>query len=185
MASLDSMMTRREPLAAAPLLGLPQLPAIEDKTPQPAEGGADHRDEIDAVAQKMLRRAGKVGEVAHDDGDEESSPESGEPRTVAKPTKEKGHKGKKGKKPAKHVPNIAKVEKPAKRVPKSAEWPTPPSIGWEKSRFQVMCRSGKGGPGSSHAILFEGNGGPKGARAKAEDWLREKMAQYKKHHKAG
>ena len=58
-------------------------------------------------------------------------------------------------------------------VAEGAAWPEPPSIGWERSRLQIMCRTGKGGRGSSHAIPFEGNGGEKGALKKATEWLRD------------
>ena len=59
-------------------------------------------------------------------------------------------------------------------------WPRKPSIGWEGSRKQMMRRTGKGGDGSSYAIPFEGNGGPAGARKKAEQWLAKMNAEYAK-----
>ena len=36
-----------------------------------------------------------------------------------------------------------------------------------------MCRTGRIGAGSSYRIPFEGNGGAKGAEAKAKDWLKD------------
>jgi len=43
-----------------------------------------------------------------------------------------------------------------------------------------MCRTGKVGRGSTHAIPFKGNGGEKGALAKAEKWLANACHGYKR-----
>jgi len=64
--------------------------------------------------------------------------------------------------------------------PADVVWKHKPIIGFEKSRKQVMCRSGKCGPGSCYAIKFAGNGGEKGAWAKAQKWLAAAREEYKK-----
>ena len=66
----------------------------------------------------------------------------------------------------------------------SDDWPKEPFIGWERSRHQVMCRSGRSGPGTTVAIKFEGNGGADGAWAKAKKWLAVEKQKYEKHLKA-
>ena len=79
-------------------------------------------------------------------------------------------------------------EKPAtlkeKRDPKRIEkgiWNHPPGIAWERTRKQVMCRTGKSGPGSTHAITFAKNGGEKGDWKCAELWLKDMTKQFKAH----
>ena len=42
-----------------------------------------------------------------------------------------------------------------------------------------MCRTGKGGPGSTHRIGFEESGGPEKAWTLAEKWLGKQMAKWK------
>ena len=59
-------------------------------------------------------------------------------------------------------------------------WKHKPTIGFERSRNQVMCRSGKCCPGSCYAIPFYGNGCEKGSWQKAEVWLKTALADYKK-----
>jgi hypothetical protein len=46
------------------------------------------------------------------------------------------------------------------------------SVEW--SREQVMCRSGRKGPGESHRIAFSEHGGLEGAVAEAKKWVSEK-----------
>ena len=50
----------------------------------------------------------------------------------------------------------------------------PPTIAWEKTRSQVMCRTGRAGAGQCHAIKY-GTGvcSEKQAWAKAEKWLKQ------------
>ena len=59
-----------------------------------------------------------------------------------------------------------------------AAWPRRPRIGWERSRDQVMCRSGKSGAGSTKKITFQEAGGEKKAWRLAEKWLEEVMKEY-------
>ena len=58
-----------------------------------------------------------------------------------------------------------------------------PSMSWETSRDQVMCRSGFSGRGSTHGITFKEAGGAKKAYAMAEKWLEKEMKEYEKAHK--
>ena len=75
------------------------------------------------------------------------------------PKKKKDKKDKK-KDPGTPRPKVAM--KKANATPKSgvkATWPRKPCIGWEYTRKQVMCRSGKGGSGSTLAMKFADYGG--------------------------
>ena len=52
--------------------------------------------------------------------------------------------------------------KAAKTTPQSVakeKWQRKPCIGFEHTRKQVMCKSGKGGPGSTLAMKFADYGG--------------------------
>ena len=96
------------------------------------------------------------------------------PTKKATPGKLKKPAGKKAQAPLKKGAQPVKKDLGPKKVPaKKTPWPEPPSIGWERSRKQIMCRTGKGGPGSSYRIPFEGHGGPKGALQAAKAWLRD------------
>ena len=53
-----------------------------------------------------------------------------------------------------------------------------PTIAWERSRMQVMCRTGQGGPGSSHAVKYE-KGGEDAAWVQAERWLAKERKKQK------
>ena len=61
--------------------------------------------------------------------------------------------------------------KQAKASPKSETkktLPTKPNIGYEYSRKEVMCISGKGGPGSTVAMKIADLGGRKKANANTQ-----------------
>ena len=64
-------------------------------------------------------------------------------------------------------------------TPAKSSWKKKPRIEWELSRDQVMCRTGKGGPGSTHRIGFKESGSPKKAWSLAEKWLEKQMAKWK------
>ena len=49
-----------------------------------------------------------------------------------------------------------------------------PHYGIEHTRKQVMCRTGRGGPGSSFAIPY-GTEGLEAAKKKAEKWLAKEV----------
>jgi hypothetical protein len=66
----------------------------------------------------------------------------------------------------------------AKGSPDKGIWARRPSIGWEMSRKQVMCRSGRGGQNSSHKITFKKAGSPKNAWQQAEKWLANMLKEY-------
>ena len=64
------------------------------------------------------------------------------------------------------------------KTPKKAtkkSWDTKPTISWENSRGQVLCRTGKRGAGETTSFKFVK------ARAKAEACLKGMMADYTRH----
>jgi hypothetical protein len=109
------------------------------------------------------------------------------------PAKGKKAKGKKPrrklalKRPAAASPDTATPVKKKKSTPMDSFekgtpvkgiWARRPSIGWETSRKQVMCRSGRGGQNSSHKITFKQAGSPKNAWKQAEKWLADMLIEY-------
>ena len=137
------------------------------------QGHGDVRDDVEAVALRMAKR-----KTDKDDGDK--GLEGGSDDEEAKPTpKKKGKKKKKKKTAAQATP--AKVNPKKSRGGGSDSWPAKPCFSIERSRKQVMCRTGKGGPGSSHPIVWSESGGEKGAIAKAKTWLRDMMKKYTAH----
>jgi hypothetical protein len=76
----------------------------------------------------------------------------------------------------KETKTAAAKKKPPKETKTAAAKNKPPTIAWERSRFQVTCRTGEGGAGSAHAIKFT-KGGDKAAWAKAEKWLKAERAK--------
>ena len=154
----------------------PVFPGLQGSLmgPPPVEGAEDNRDELSEVARQMMQRAGKGEgekvESGHGDG---GADEGGE-----------------GDVPPKCSMKAAKVMKAHKKVMKAMKvmkmmTAKPPSIAWERTRFQVRCNTGKGGKGSSLLIPFKDNGGPKGAWAKAQAWLRGEKKEYEKRCKKG
>jgi hypothetical protein len=65
-----------------------------------------------------------------------------------------------------------------KGTPVKGIWARRPSIGWETSRKQVMCRSGRGGQNSCHKITFKMAGSSKNAWKQAEKWLADMLIEY-------
>ena len=152
--------------------------------------GVDARDSLDAVSNKMMSRKPKVGKAESDqdasdepsdDGDDEPLPKKKKskkaaPKKAASVTPTKKDKTKKDASPVKPTKKAPKLK--VKKMP--AGYAREPSIGWERSRDQVQCRSGKIGPNSCLAIKFADNGGSKGAWKKAEAWLSDAMREYKR-----
>ena len=54
-----------------------------------------------------------------------------------------------------------------------------PRWSYEYSRSQIMCRTGKSGPGQNHAIKFSGNSGKTKTQAtiEAEAWLKKELVR--------
>ncbi len=52
-----------------------------------------------------------------------------------------------------------------------------PFWAWERTRGQIMCRTGFKGPGNSHAIKIAGN--EKDAAKKADAWVKEQTKNRK------
>ncbi len=89
------------------------------------------------------------------------------------------------KKPDLEPKTAPKKGKKKEKTKKSlAEWPKKPFLSWERSRNQVMCRTGKRGAGSSLAIKFKEAGSAKKAWKKAETWLEKTMKEYESFVKA-
>ena len=92
----------------------------------------------------------------------------------------------KKKKPVKKTPTKktpAEVPTPAKVPPIKKAWLKAPTISWEKSRGQVMCRSGQGGPGSSVRFAFAEHGGEAKAWNKAKAWHKDALEKYNSRRK--
>ena len=147
-----------------------------------ASGEAPAFDERDAIAQvqaRMLARKKRkvsVAEtaleiekgVARDEADDEDADEANN----VSPLPKKKVKRLSGQKQA-----SAKSVQACKN-----EWPKKPTISWEKSREQVMGRSGRSGAGSTKKFEFSEFSGSRGARKAAEKWLEKTMKEYNKFH---
>jgi hypothetical protein len=133
----------------------------------------DARDAMAIVAKRMMERT-KDGD-SKDDGEDDEEDDSDDLSSDNGP---KGTKTKVKKKPAAATP--LKVKKPTRSTKRDVEvWPNPPSVSWEKSRLQVMCRTGKAGPGTTMRITFAEAGSAKKAWAKGQAWLKTMKAKYK------
>ena len=106
----------------------------------------------------MLLRKVRNEEKEDDDKDEDKDEDEGDedekyaPGSKAKKTTVKEKRAK---------PTITKSKKTTKTkttITKNKlhkDWPKPPSISLEKSRNQIMCRSGKSGRGTTQAFKFK------------------------------
>jgi hypothetical protein len=170
------------PHAAAHLKALEAAPSTIAALPNTVSEGsnatlvpaiADHRDEVEAVMERMLKRKARKLE-----DDEDVEIESENDTSLPKPNKcnaaGKAKTKAKAKTPSKSK-SIADKATPSK---KSAAWPCPPKIGWETSRNQVMCRRGQTGAQSTKKITFAEAGGAKKAWRLAETWLIRAMKEY-------
>ena len=100
-------------------------------------------------------------DVGDDDSSDDEEPKKKKDKTDPKePTDEEPKKKDKKKDPETPRPKLAMTN--ANATPKSgvkAKWSHEPCIGFENTRKQVMCKSGKGGPGSTLAMKFADYGG--------------------------
>ena len=168
-------------------------PADGHAPPPPLENGAQSRagaaekqpppsndaDGVDAVSAAMLAREKRTAAEEDDDESSDDAEDAAPPTKMRKiypmtPTRSV----KKGK------PTPKKGEAAPKKSPKPAagpaKWLKPPRVGWERSRRQVMCRTGKVGPNTNLGITFDEAGGPKPAWRKAKQWLETTMKEYEK-----
>ena len=93
------------------------------------------------------------------------------------------------KRKAKEISSAAKEEKSGKaklgkHVATAAAWQRKPSVSWETSRNQVMCRTGQAGKGHTHRITFAEAGSSKKVWALGEKWLKINTAEYQAYHKS-
>ena len=136
---------------------------------------SDERDAVNETLKRMLARGKLPAEPAESAAPAAAdSPAAAASPKTTKTTPTKGVAGKIIKTPTKTTPGKFIKPSPTKPVRK------PPSISWETSRNQVMCRTGASGPGSTHKITFKEAGGAKKAYALAEKWLEKEMNAYKK-----
>ena len=84
---------------------------------------------------------------------------------------------------AKEISSAAREEKSG-HVATAAAWQRKPSVSWETSRNQVMCRTGQAGKGHTHRITFAEAGSSKKAWALGEKWLKINTAEYQAYHKS-
>ena len=141
-----------------------------------AHGDADPRDDVDAVMARMLERKGAHDDEVVESDSDQGVPQAEQSPPLAKTSKKPMKKTKNN--TSAHVttprkPSVrmapkksAHVATPTTRTSaappkksacadtptkdKLAAWPRRPRIGWERSRDQVMCRSGKSGAGSTN-----------------------------------
>jgi hypothetical protein len=159
--------------------------ALVDATPAGVLAGQVHGGsatgtiaaDLDSVKRKMLQR----GKVENFDADDDKSGDSvGEevPEKTKKKLKASAHTPMK--KPAAAVTPSKVKEVVLKSVPDN--WVKKPSIGWELSRSQIMCRTGRGGPSSSFRISIPEAGSKTAAKKKAGIWLEKQMKLFKARH---
>ena len=126
--------------------------------------GADMK----AVPDKMLSKTKDDDDLGHDDSNDDEEPKNKKPKKEPKSIDEEPkEKRKKDKRKDPETPQEPRPKaKAARTTPQSVakeKWLRKPCIGFEHTREQVMCRSGKGGPGSTLAMKFADYGGKKKA----------------------
>ena len=131
--------------------------------PSPKLAASDGRDAVEVTLKRMLER-------------DKAPKETAEPEAPATPAAPKKTKTSPKAKTTPTKPKAGKIVKttPAKPVRKK------PTISWEASRNQVMCRTGFSGPGTTHRITFKEAKGAKKAYAMAEKWLAKEMKEYER-----
>ena len=122
-----------------------------------------------AVMDKMLSRTKDEDDVGDDDSSDDGEPKKKKQNKDPKPTDEAPkEKSKTDKRKDPETPQEPRPKAKATRTtPQSVakeKWLPKPCIGFEHTRKQVMCRSGKGGPGSTLAMKFADYGGKQKAR---------------------
>ena len=201
-ANLRRAETFVEEAPAASAEGVPSL------VTHGAAAEVDARDSIAKVAERMLKRKKAADDIPESEESEtgEESEEEAVQSEAAEVVQSKAAKGKKAtaKKKAAAEPKGKALKLTPSKAPKGkalqitptklavkargllrkgtkagCEYKSKPFLAFEHSRNQVMCRTGKGGPGSSFRIPFDGNGGKAGAWKKGEEWLKREMKTYK------
>ena len=177
------------PSAVAPKPSSPSMLALEDKPGDDMDAVMAHiesmkrtrkrrRDEGEGqvVKKKTKKKVGKKGGKKSNGASEATTrttssdlPSAGTQATPKKTKEEASEATPKNKK---------KGATSLQPTPAKSKWKKP-RIEWESSRNQVMCRTGKGGPGSTHRIGFKESGSPEKAWRLAEKWLEKHMAKWK------
>jgi len=182
-------------------IGGHEMPSLEDGMVPPDLDLASKSDGLEKVAERMLAR-GKGGgheadhnanhEADHEADASRSRSRSRADRKDARITKQTPKKKMKKTKEAIVKEQITVKQDPKTRMGKAsfkspATWAHPLNISWERSRQQVMGRTGKGGSGSSVAFKYKTWGGEAKAYKAAQQWLNKQKLEYtlakKKKHK--
>ena len=184
-----SLATLGAPLATLAL----EAPEVGNAVPC-----SDARDDVIAVAKRMLDRVAankkpcdEGGNEDGDEGEEEGDCESiddtrpavkRKPSSFGTPTPKKSR--------PKEISSAAKDEKYGKAKlgkhvanAKAAAWQRKPSVHWETSRTQVRCRTGLAGKDTTHRFTFAKAGSAKKAWALGDKWLKIITAEYQAYHK--
>jgi hypothetical protein len=190
-------------LGASGAVPLPLQPPAASASATPGASDA-HADTIAAVAKRMLARKMAASE---DEGENSDGPPADDARLA---DDEKPRRNPALKRPAAAPPDKATPAPPDKatpappdkatpqkkkkvtakdslakgspeKAPEKGTWARRPSIGWEISRKQVMCRSGRGGQDSTHKISFKKAGSAEKAWQQAEKWLAKMVKDYESH----
>ena len=182
----DPMRGRKPPCKAgtvalddAPVAGTTPL-ALGDL----GAGPVDVRDSIEKVQLRMVGRAKQAPpDKAGDDGSSSDASDARDaPREMSAAAPSKGKAASKPTK--KNTAALPEAQPKAKKVRTTAStWAKPPTMQHEKSRSQILVRTGKGGLGSSKCFPYSKGGGAT-ATAEAKMWLREQTKLYKAHIKA-
>ena len=161
------------PMTPPQLRSPADTPAASQRSapPSPKLATSDGRDAVELTLQRMLARSKRPAAAATEPA-----------HTASKKPKKTEPPKKSCKTPVKKTPAKKEKDGVALTTPTKPDRKKP-TISWETSRNQVMCRSGLSGPGSTHRITFKEAGGAKKAYALAQAWLEKANKEYEKAHK--
>lgn len=123
---------------------------MDSKASSKAKDKKDQKGEADGSKEQKGKGQGSKDQKGKGQGNKEQKGKG----------QEKEHKGKEPKKQLQRQTSAETHAKPEKQ----------PFYCYERSRMQIMCRTGIMGPGQSHAIKY-GEGGEAAAEAKAKKWV--------------
>ena len=166
------------PASEATRADAPVEPSVAKERPD-----ANASKSVDQVAESMLKALSQKTDAKGRAGTT-AEPPAKKPVNMAKAkgsSKASNSKPKASSKASNSKPKVsskASSSKPKAGSKDSSSKPTkkdvqskPPSISVERSRSQVLCRTGFMGPGQNHALSFHSHGGEKNAVKEANKWL--------------
>ena len=168
--ALDSQPVQHgELLRAAPRLSAPaearalaEVKAEDDEVPEPKEAEISQASKKVLKSKAMKKSAAAAATAAIQAAlQTRKAGKEGAAKAKAQPKKQAVPKAK----PCKKEPEVKQTKKEQCEVVK------PPSFGVERSRSQVVCRTGRKGPGQTMTITFASAGGETAAVNKAKKWL--------------